>query len=121
MAELSEMSLKALRIRQLLGRECVRFLRQQEMAGEPKAADAKRYYEAQTREITEEIHKRLRERREAAGKEKPPDQVAQMKVASLGAQAPSAGEGALPEELREELEKRGIFVEKVYTQEVKDG
>lgn len=110
MPELSEQSVKSLRIRQQLGREIIRKLRT-EWSDEDGAAEAKATYEEQLGRITEELRKRRKERREARGEEKPPEQVMEMKPATLGAQTPKRGNGSLAEKLREELEKQGLQVE----------
>lgn len=87
MAELSEKSVSELRMRQELGRECIRILRQAERNGEEGASGAKEHYEGQLKEITEELRRRTREAREAQGIEKPPTMAIGLKPGQLGARA----------------------------------
>lgn len=87
MSDLSGMTMGALRLRQMLGRLVVKKLCA-EWRDEEGAAEALEKYKAQTMRITQEIRRRIRAEREAAGGELPPTQTVRMKPATLGAQAP---------------------------------
>lgn len=82
-----DQSLQSLKLRQMLGRQCLRVLRQAEVKGEEGAAEAKIKYERQLREITQEIKVRMKAEREARGEEKPEKTTVGMKTAQLGAKA----------------------------------
>ena len=110
---LARQSYKSLRMRQQLGRYLIRQIRT-EWRGDGDWREAKGKLEKELREITVEIRKRNKARREAAGEPEPPTQRMQMKPAKLGTKAPGGSNGALADRLREELEARGVFVEKVY-------
>lgn len=90
MADLSEMSIGALRLRRSLGREICRKLRN-EWREEEGAPEALKHYEAQVKRYTEELARRRKLAREEAGAEKPPAVKVAANTARLGARRGTNG------------------------------
>lgn len=80
MSDLSKLSIQSLRFRQKLGRWIVRAVRKW-----GAELEIQRQYREQLRDITAELQRRRKARREVAGPDKPPAQTIQLKAASMGA------------------------------------
>jgi len=114
MTDLSEQSVKSLRLRQSLGRWILKLfrteLRHEYDAEKVQAAEAT--YREQLQAINDELRKRRQARREALGEELPEAPRVQMRPAVLGTKARNKeGNGTLADKLKQELEARDIQVE----------